>query len=163
MFVLFILGDIACTSYISWIIILVIAVPMSSLPRLNITLRQKVALSMVFGLGFFLIAVEIVRFRVIISAVTNIPHILVWNYISAWTSVVLASLPILRPLLFKRGYMSGRDARESMRIESPSVRLSMPVQPSSHFTEEGEYPLKGVSRMENEERVESSDATREIP
>jgi hypothetical protein len=122
-----------------------------------------VALSVVFGLGFFLIAVEIVRFRVIISAVTNIPHILVWNYISACTSVVLASLPVLRPLVFKRGYMSGRGVRGSARIESPSVRLSMPVQPSSQLARgEGDYPLKGVNRMdENVGTVQSPDG--EIP
>jgi hypothetical protein len=112
---------------------------MSSLPRLNITLRQKVALSAVFGLGFFLIAVEIVRFRVIIAAVTNIPHILVWNYVSAWTGVVLASLPILRPLVFKRGYLGG--GRESLRIGSPNSRDSGVL--STQFGNGvSNYPLK---------------------
>jgi hypothetical protein len=123
---------------------------MSSLPRLNITLRQKIALSAVFGLGFFLIAVEIVRFRVIIAAVTNIPHILVWNYVSAWTSVVLASLPILRPLVFKKGYLGG--GRESLRIGSPRDSRVL----SRQFGNEGgNYALKEVGGGSLIERVET--------
>jgi hypothetical protein len=50
-----------------------------------------------------LVAVEIVRYIVIISAVVNT---LLWNYISVWASITIANLPTLRPLVFKKSYLT---------------------------------------------------------
>jgi hypothetical protein len=109
--------------------------------------KQKVALGAVFGLSFFLVAVEIVRYTVIISAIADVPHILVWNYISAWASIVLASLPILRPLVFKRSYMSNHSEPRAgtARIRSNtyiSNHRASPTSPSRLVGDEGDWPLK---------------------
>jgi hypothetical protein len=122
----------------------VMAVPLSAVPRLRITIRQKLALAAIFGLSFFLIAVEIVRYLVIVSAVTNIPHILIWNYVSACASIVLVNLPILRPLVFKSGYMSANSSREASTPQKNGM-APRPMRALKLQGDEGDYPLKYMS------------------
>jgi hypothetical protein len=123
----------------------VMAVPLSAVPRLRITIRQKVALAAVFGLSFFLVAVEIVRYTVIISEVTNIPHILIWNYVSACASIVLVNLPILRPLVFKTGYMSSNSKEACTTPKNGMAPRTMRASRLKLEGDEGDYPLRNLS------------------
>jgi hypothetical protein len=51
-----------------------------------------------------MIVVEIIRFNVLFAALFNLLHLLVWNYVATFTAVALSNLPVLRPLVFKRGF-----------------------------------------------------------
>jgi uncharacterized membrane protein YgcG len=77
---------------------------MSALPKLRITFVQKLALGAVFALGIFMIAVEIIRFSIFFAALFNLLNLLVWNYVATFTAMVLVNLPILRPMIFKKGF-----------------------------------------------------------
>ena len=77
---------------------------MSALPKLRITFAQKLALGAVFALGIFMIAVEIIRFSIFFAALFNLLNLLVWNYVATFTAMILVNLPILRPMIFKKGF-----------------------------------------------------------
>src|ERR1700738_610136 len=92
----------------------VIALPISALPSLRITIKQKLALAGVFALAGFTIVVEAIRFSILIAGTFNILHLLTWNYVASFMAIVVSDLPILRPLLFKKRFM-GDSSNENTR------------------------------------------------
>lgn len=96
----------------------VIGIPMFSLPKLRVSLRQKLALGGVFALGGFMIVIEIIRFNIFFAALFNLLNLLVWNYVATFTGLVVANLPILRPMVFKKGFWGTTKNTNGSRLGS---------------------------------------------
>src|SRR5579859_7039987 len=145
------LSDVLCTSPpTNPPLMAVILLPMTSLPKLRVSLSQKLALAAVFALGFFMIAVEVVRFTVLITAIFNFVHMLIWNYIASFTAITLCNLPVLRPLLFKKKYY-GTAGDGSYRLKSGNDTNGSRAKPngSEYELDEGDYPL---AHLENQRK-----------
>jgi hypothetical protein len=100
----------------------VIILPVAQLPKLRINLRQKLALAGVFCLGIFLTVIEIIRFNIFFAALFNLLHLLTWNYVATFTAVILCNLPILRPIIFKKGFWGTTKNTNGSRLGSSNGR-----------------------------------------
>ncbi|KAI7776436.1 integral membrane protein [Diaporthe eres] len=91
--------------------------PMPSIWKLPIQPRQRIVLLAIFGLGFFVCIVSIIRLPTLRAA--SMATDPTWNNVSAalWTltelnvAILCSSLPVLRPLVFKS---SGRGRKKTI-------------------------------------------------
>lgn len=83
--------------------LMIMALPISVLPSLQLDARRKFGLAVAFGLSFIIISVAIVRMtQVIISGkdgVVDLVGLAVWGAIETSTAVIVGSLPPLKALL----------------------------------------------------------------
>lgn len=84
----------------------VVFLPMPILWRLKTTLKNRLSLTLVFGLGIFICIVTVLRIRSLnILQLTDptltIPDNLIWTSIEPMLSIISANLPLL-PVLFKK-------------------------------------------------------------
>ena len=65
-----------------------------------------------------MIVIEIIRFNIFFAALFNLLNLLVWNYVATFTGLVVANLPILRPMVFKKGFWGTTKNTNGSRLGS---------------------------------------------
>lgn len=138
--------------------IAILSLPMPLVWRLQMTRRRKIISTIIFGLGFIVCVITILR---IVFATQLDIHDITYSYIGVSTTTVLepilgmivSSLPIFPPT-FKK-FLGGEGDHESQTVRSSSLtRLrSNGMEPSRNFLRPGSsYPLADLDMgiMENE-------------
>jgi hypothetical protein len=87
------------------------SLPLSMILHLHIKASQKIALIAVFALALLVVALDTVRFVLVILNPTSMNNILVWNMVECAVVILVANAPSLRPLLFKNDFMRGGGIR----------------------------------------------------
>jgi hypothetical protein len=82
--------------------LMIMALPISILPSLQLDKRRKFGLAVAFGLSFIIISVAIVRMTQVITGVdgsVDLVGLAIWGVIETSTAVIVGSLPPLKALL----------------------------------------------------------------
>jgi hypothetical protein len=82
--------------------LMIMALPISILPSLQLDKRRKFGLAVAFGLSFIIISVAIVRMTQVISNVdgsVDLVGLAIWGAIETSVAVIVGSLPPLKALL----------------------------------------------------------------
>ncbi len=80
--------------------------------KLKVNFRQKCALIGVFAVGTLVAGIEVLRGAWVLAFGTSIDGFslnLIWITMQCTLGLVVTNLPILRPLLFRRSFMSSTD------------------------------------------------------
>ncbi|KAM5368492.1 hypothetical protein ACJZ2D_009469 [Fusarium nematophilum] len=115
---------------------IILLVPLPSVVKLNLPIRQKIAILSMFCLGFFTCAISVIRiFTLKRAAETTDPTydlsgLACWSSVELNTGIICASLPTLRPLMakFATGWSStvGRDSYHMSGFSSALPRSLRP-------------------------------------
>ncbi|KAF6833674.1 hypothetical protein CPLU01_05395 [Colletotrichum plurivorum] len=95
----------AVTSIIEDLVILVLPIP--ELVKLQLNIRKKIALGLMFSLGSFACITTMVRLKYLITFSSTFDttwdnvDIVIWSIVEEFCAILCASLPALRPLLQK--------------------------------------------------------------
>ncbi|KAK9311147.1 hypothetical protein V1524DRAFT_457636 [Lipomyces starkeyi] len=89
--------------------ILVLCLPIPMIRKLQMPFRTKVALTLIFAIGFFICVISIVRtitlVKVSYTDITySVPIALIWSMMEPTLAITIACVPIMRPLF--KGMMS---------------------------------------------------------
>lgn len=79
----------------------IMAMPLRLIYNVKVTLRQKVGLVAVFGLGFVMIAFAIIRAKQVLveKMFVNLTLLMIWSTLAASISVIVGTLPALKVLI----------------------------------------------------------------
>ncbi|KAK0732442.1 hypothetical protein B0T21DRAFT_291123 [Apiosordaria backusii] len=79
----------------------IMAMPLQLIYDVKVTLRQKVGLIAVFGLGFVMIAFAIIRAKQVLveKMFVNLTLLMIWSTLAASISVIVGTLPALKVLI----------------------------------------------------------------
>jgi hypothetical protein len=105
-----------------WLTHIVLAIPVFRVVKLKITFHQKLALCGVFAVGTLVAAIEVVRGALVLASgnsIESVPTNIIMITLQCTLAIVVANLPILRPLLFKRSF-SGSTGSTTHRTRSHS-------------------------------------------
>lgn len=78
------------------------SIPLSMVVHLKIKTAQKIAVMAIFALALFITAIDIVRFVVMVVDPIELVNFLIWNPVECAVVILVANLPLLRPLFFRR-------------------------------------------------------------
>lgn len=92
------------------------SIPLSMVVRLRIRLSQKIAVIAIFALALFITAIDITRLVVIVINPASLDNFLTWDPLECAIVILVANLPILRPLFFKREIAQGANGLRSSSV-----------------------------------------------
>ncbi|KAF9891409.1 hypothetical protein FE257_004265 [Aspergillus nanangensis] len=104
--------------------VIIIGLPLPVLFHLQLQIRQKIVLMVVFALGFFVTVIQIVRIFTIgkLQTYTDSEPIIIWSDIEISLGVIICCIPTYGPLFksFAPGFSSYRNRRSSgsFRLQS---------------------------------------------
>jgi Fungal rhodopsin domain len=76
-------------------------IPLWTLPKLRISLTKKLSLLALFTLAFFAIIAAVIRCVISVTDSTSLTKVLIWSAVEETVSMIVANIPILRPLFFR--------------------------------------------------------------
>ncbi|KAF5714039.1 hypothetical protein FMUND_7612 [Fusarium mundagurra] len=94
--------------------LMIMALPIAVLPSLQLDIRKKIGLGIVFSLGIIIICVAIVRMsKVIVGNQVDLVGLAIWGAVETATALVVGSLPALKGLLNRsiKKYAASRSGR----------------------------------------------------
>ncbi|KAK2806809.1 hypothetical protein FQN50_005671 [Emmonsiellopsis sp. PD_5] len=93
--------------------IMIMALPIAALPSLQLDRRKKVGLGIIFGLGFIIICVAVVRMtQVVRGGAVDLVGLAIWGAVETATAIVVGCLPPLKSLV-SRGLKKYQTTRKS--------------------------------------------------
>lgn len=82
--------------------VVIVSLPLSVLPILNLDKRKKIGLGIIFTLSLFVVCVSVVRMtQVIVRDAVDVVGLIIWSTVETATAVIIGSLPALSGLLTK--------------------------------------------------------------
>ena len=98
------------------------SIPLSMVVHLKIKPAQKIAVIAIFALALFITAIDIVRFVVMVIDPTELVNFLIWNPVESAVVILVANLPLLRPLLSRRPVTRNRNSISGSGLCSKLLR-----------------------------------------
>jgi hypothetical protein len=93
---------------------MIMALPIAVLPSLQLDIKKKIGLGVVFSLGIIIISVALVRMsKVIVGNQVDLVGLAIWGAVETATALVVGSLPALKGLLNRsiKRYATSRSGR----------------------------------------------------
>ncbi|KAL4879309.1 hypothetical protein BJY04DRAFT_220165 [Aspergillus karnatakaensis] len=80
--------------------VIIIALPLPILAKLQLKLRQKILLGLLFGLGFFVTIIQIIRVFTVknLETYTDSQPIIIWSIVEISLGVIISCIPTYGPL-----------------------------------------------------------------
>ncbi|KAF5604302.1 hypothetical protein FPCIR_847 [Fusarium pseudocircinatum] len=94
--------------------LMIMALPIAVLPSLQLDIKKKIGLGVVFSLGIIIICVAMVRMsKVIVGNQVDLVGLAIWGAVETATALVVGSLPALKGLLNRsiKKYATSRSGR----------------------------------------------------
>ncbi|RBR14214.1 hypothetical protein FVER53590_07719 [Fusarium verticillioides] len=94
--------------------LMIMALPIAVLPSLQLDIKKKIGLGIVFSLGIIIISVALVRMsKVIVGNQVDLVGLAIWGAVETATALVVGSLPALKGLLNRsiKRYATSRSGR----------------------------------------------------
>ncbi|KAF5687816.1 hypothetical protein FDENT_5106 [Fusarium denticulatum] len=94
--------------------LMIMALPIAVLPSLQLDIKKKIGLGIVFSLGIIIICVAMVRMsKVIVGNQVDLVGLAIWGAVETATALVVGSLPALKGLLNRsiKKYATSRSGR----------------------------------------------------
>lgn len=111
--------------------LLVIGLPFPILKKLQLDMRKKIGLGVLFGLGIFVTIVQIMRVQTIanLKVYTESQKPIMWSMIEIHVGVIISCIPTYTPLLRRMHgrittYTSSRGKSQGHRHENGEVKVS---------------------------------------
>ncbi|KAF5573216.1 hypothetical protein FPANT_12516 [Fusarium pseudoanthophilum] len=96
--------------------LMIMALPIAVLPSLQLDIKKKIGLGIVFSLGIIIISVALVRMsKVIVGNQVDLVGLAIWGAVETATALVVGSLPALKGLLNRsiKKYATSRSGRSN--------------------------------------------------
>ncbi|KAM0328160.1 hypothetical protein ACHAQA_005567 [Verticillium albo-atrum] len=101
--------------------IFILVLPISEVRKLQLTLKKRIAVCLMFGVGSFACVTSMVRLKYMITFANSVDStwdnvdIVIWSIIEVTCAIICGSLPTLRPLLQKvPGLLSSAQTSSSL-------------------------------------------------
>ncbi|RFU33030.1 hypothetical protein B7463_g3308, partial [Scytalidium lignicola] len=113
--------------------IVIILMPIYELKDLNLDLRKKVALMLIFVLGSFACITSMIRLKYIISYGTSLDQtydnvdVIIWSVLESFMAIICASIMCLRPLLVRILPSMFQPSKASNGNHAPTPRWSQKI------------------------------------
>ncbi|KAL4862389.1 hypothetical protein BDV12DRAFT_207287 [Aspergillus spectabilis] len=147
--------------------VIIIAFPLPILAQLQLKLRQKILLGFLFGLGFFVTIIQIIRIFTIknLKTYTDSQPIIIWSDVEISLGVIISCIPTYGPYFRAVAINISSYRRRPTQASGQSYVLSSRNVKSGSRIYDNSLPMTGMvisgNRMEDNDSEESILAERE--
>ncbi|KAJ3475607.1 hypothetical protein NLG97_g9400 [Lecanicillium saksenae] len=109
--------------------LLIVALPLSVLPLVNLDTRKKLAMGFMFTLSLLVVCVSILRMtQVVVDADVDLVGLMIWSTVETCTALIIGSLPPFSGLLSRRiGNIRTNQANKTLMENDFNPQKSYPL------------------------------------
>ncbi|KAL4861793.1 hypothetical protein BDV12DRAFT_203646 [Aspergillus spectabilis] len=128
--------------------VIIIALPLPILLRLQLKLRQKILLGLLFSLGFFVTIIQIIRIFTVkkLETYTDSQPIIIWSIVEISLGVIISCIPTYGPLFRALRINLSSYRRRATQTTGQAYRLSSTNMKSGSRVCDHSVPITGVAR-----------------